>query len=410
MKLGDKINQAVLDKWTQQLKEISEDRKASGTLINDLQNRIRTMEEAMASRGPGFSRNVDLPGSESKFMLSRCISAMIDRSWESAPEERAVLLASADKKGIARKDAERILDGKIRAASLGSDTSLGNLVPQQVMAEIIPILRSMMILDGLGVRRLPNLTGSPVTMNRGTADGVFYWVGENVAITASDPTTDQINLRPHKGAGLCKISNTLIRAGGTGAEQYVRESLAAVLARGIQTAFFNGSGLGPQPLGIASAVGIQSKTGIGTITILQLQKFVEALRNENVPVEDPAVKWAMHPALLSEIEQIQASGTTHLQGTPILTRGDVTLGTPSRVLGIPYLTTTNIPTTQFFLAYWPWTVLADWGGVEIALSSEAGSAFENDQTWVRIIQEVDVEVLQPKGVVVGSGVTVSTAL
>lgn len=405
-----KINQKILDDLQGLLRTLREERQADRVLINQLQAKSQELERALAQRGPGFSRHPDVPGSEDNFSFARLIGAMINRSWAGAEHEREVLVAGAKKRNVAPGDIDRILDGKMRAATLGSDATLGNLVPNQVMSELIPLLRSALILTRMGVRMLPNLQGSPVEIARALTDGVGYWVGENVSITPSDQTTDMMRFRPHKAAGLTQISNTLIRAGGNGAEQFVRESLTAVLARTIQKAYFNGTGVGAQPLGLANQTGIQTKTSIGNITIVQMQKFIEALRNSNVPVEDPSVMWVMHPGLLGEIEQLAASDTGARQGSPILTLGDATAGTPSRILGLPYVTSTDIVTTELWLGYWRWTVLADWGGIEIALSDQAGTAFQNDQTWIRVIQEVDVGVARPEAVIYGSGVTVSTAL
>lgn len=396
----------ALEELKAKLLEIQDSQGKGSDTYKALSEKVETLESEIAElkskgfKGPGFS-GVAVPGAEDGFQLCRALWAIKSGDWSKAGYEYEVMAATAEKNGV---DVARI-----KAASLQNDATLGNLVPTNVMNEMIPLLRSRLILGEIGVRMLSGMSGSPVEMNRESAEGTGYWVGENATITASDQSTERISLRPHKAAALTQISNTLLRAGGVGVEAFVRQSLVNTLARVIQVAFFEGTGSTAQPLGISNQLGVQAKTSIGTPTVVDLQQMMDALRRANVDMGVPSVRWVMHPAGLAALEQIAASDTTQRMGAPILSRGDPTQGIAPRILGLPYATTTDITSTDIYLARWDSTLLADWGPMEVALTSEAGTAFQSDQTWIRVIQEVDVNVTQPTAVVHGSGLTVPSA-
>lgn len=395
-----KITEKMLQDLKAELIQLREERGKKSPEVEALEKKIEKLERAAAERsGPSFTGGSDLPGAEDSFHLSRAIYALGERSWNGAEYERDVLVQAAEKKGL---DVERV-----KAASLGSDTTLGNLIPNTVQNEVVPLIQSEMILEEMGVNMVEGLAGSPVQIPRETAEGTAYWVGENSTITASDQETDMIELRPHTIAGLSKFANKMLRAGGTGLEGFVRRSIGRTVAKGIQTGYFAGTGVAGQPLGIKNQLGIRNHGAIGTMTIAKLQAMIDNLRRDNIPAAE--ARWVFHPAVLASIEQLAASDTTHRQGTPVFTMGDISKGTPSRLLGLPYSMSTNIgSTTDIYLGYWPWTMLGSWGALEIAVTREAGDAFAKDQTWVRVLKDVDTALLQPTAINYGSGVTVPT--
>jgi HK97 family phage major capsid protein len=83
--------------------------------------------------------------------------------------------------------------------------------------------------------------------------------------------------------------------------------------------------------------------------------------------------------------------------------------TPSMLkdwMGYDYKTSTTIPTnltygngtdiTELYFANWQEVILAMWGGVQIMATKEAGDAFQKNQTWIRIIQDVDIAIRHPQ--------------
>jgi len=360
--------------------------------LDQFGNRLGNLEQAQRAGGvsvPGTG--VDDPG---KFSFARAIWAMRTGDWDDvAPYEKEVF-AAARKKALAA------------GTGAGSD-----LVPTEVVGEIVELLRSRMIVDQLGVRRMSGLTGSPVQIPRQTAASTGYWVGENSTITASDSDDDLISLTPRKAAGLSPFSNTLLRAGiasGT-IEQYVRQDLAEVLARTIQVGLLNGAGT-LQPLGVLQTSGINTVDMSGVTDraglITALQAMINALEVDEVDIGN--LKWVMHPLAFHKMSTLLISTDTGLPTLTAAPAGDARSSRdPGMLLGYPYLKTTDMPLettpsdTDIILANWDDVILADWGSIELAISQEAGTSFADDQTWVRIIQEVDVDVRHPVSVCAG---------
>ena len=384
-----KAMEALLDIRTR-MKEIGERNADHKAAMSSMEARMIAVESALQRR-PGASvpgTGVDSPGS---FSFKRAILGIITGEMERhAPYEREVMLA-------ARETAY----GQ-RAASLANDESLGFLVPTEVVAEIVPLLRSKMILEQLGVTFLEDLGGSPVEITRETAGGTGYWVGENSAITDSDQKTDVIRLRPHKAGALSKISNTLLRTGGNRSESFVRNSLMKTLARTIQTAFFSGTGSDGQPLGILNDTSILSTDhGSNALTFIALQQVLEEI--EAADGDIGSIAWAMHPRLKGAIQQLVRISAGHATTTavsandPLFFPGDPSKGAPPTLLGWPILTTTDLPITStgsILAGVWETAILGSWGAMELAATREAGDAFVSDQTYVKVVQEVDVGVTQ----------------
>jgi HK97 family phage major capsid protein len=95
---------------------------------------------------------------------------------------------------------------------------------------------------------------------------------------------------------------------------------------------------------------------------------------------------------------INYSGSTdgaERMGFPILTDAKL-----KDILGYDLATSSQIPTnlekassgevlSEVYFANWQELLIGNWGGLEISASSEAGDSFSKNQTWIRIIQEVD---------------------
>lgn len=366
--------------------------------ISDLADKlIKRPENVSGASVPGTG--VDNPG---RFSFAKLIWAISRNDWSSAGYEREVCMAAT----------------RTKDASLGSDTTLGNLVPTQVAEEIIPLVRSKMILDQIGVDMMPGVGGG-FEQVRETGEGTGYWVGENSAITASDQETDIIRWRPHKAGAITKISNTLLRAGADRAETFVRNSIATTLSRLIQRAFFNGAGASGEPLGIFNISGILSETSVGAITFQKLQEMIEDIEANNTDqlgsmwwIGNPRVKGAIHQLSRTDGYGYTTSGATNVApANPLFFPGAPTTGLPATVLSIPFASTTDLVldtgagTGELALGIFSQAVLMEWGGLEFMSTKEAGNAFEKDQTWVRVIREVDVNIKQTKALNVAFDVT-----
>ena len=120
------------------------------------------------------------------------------------------------------------------------------------------------------------------------------------------------------------------------------------------------------------------------------------------------VGFAMHPNVKRNLSKVRVGGSTTIDGQFVLNpANDAQL---ANLLGYPFETTTQIPITintdetEVYLANWADLLIGQWVGLSIMASQEAGTAFVTNQTWVRMVTDVDVQVRRPESFVLGTGV------
>ncbi len=290
---------------------------------------------------------------------------------------------------------------KLRTMGTQDDESGGYLVPAQAMPDFIEMLRAEAVCIKMGARVISGLTGAPVTFVKQTGGATAYWVGEGTAPTQSDISTGLLKMTPKKIMALTYINNELIRMSNPGAEGLVRQDLAIVLGLAIDLAILRGSGSENQPLGIANT------TGINTVTLgtndgstpdwvnpwpdMEYELAVDhALRGRLGYVFHPAIK-----RVLKKLRNPYYSGDTGGE-YPLLPLSDSQI---EGAIGYPFATTTQLPVnlvtggssncTEIFFGNWLEVLIGEWLGFEIMTSNVAGTAFATDQTWIRIISQMD---------------------
>ena len=178
----------------------------------------------------------------------------------------------------------------------------------------------------------------------------------------------------------------------------MRNDLAAVIARLIDIASLKGIGSVNQPLGVSNVSGI-GDVNIGTNggeISYDLLVDMETNLDENDALEGK-LGFIFHPRMRGKIAKLKDS-----DGRPIFT-WDPSIAQPTRtILSYPWATTSQIPInltkgsgvdlTEIYFANWADLLWATWGGLILDASREAGTAFTDNQTWVRAIQEVDIGV------------------
>ena len=356
--------------------------RAAIAMIPGLEVRIAEMEKLATPR------KVILPGLEDekeKFSFFKSVWAIKTQNWDNAGFEKEVF-------DNTRK----------RAMAMGTGPTGGYVVPTIYIAELIELLRAEAIVMALGATVLADLQGSPVQIPRQSAGATGYWVAENAPITGSDLTLEQLSLTPKKVGALVKLSNSLIKLANPSAEGLVRRDISSAIALQIDLKALRGTGSTNQPTGVASTSGINTLVigaSGGTLTWDHLLDMEYAL------AEDNALKgklgYAIHPALkrkLMKQKVAQFSGQT--DGAYVV--APLTESLFQVWLGYPYKMTTQIPIdltkvsgtklTEVYFGNWQELCIGQWGGMEIALSTETSDAFEKDQTWIRILQEVDIAV------------------
>jgi HK97 family phage major capsid protein len=350
-----------------------------------------------------------LPGVEfekEKFSLMRAINAIATKSWAGAPFEKEVFQNTSK-------------DHINKTMSTEVDSAGGYIVPAQLLGDFIELLRANLVTKALGATVIDGLIGSPVEMPGQSGGATVYWLGEDnpTGITASDLTLRQSQMTPHMAAALVKVSNRLLRMSNPSVEALIRQDVAFAMAEAVDVAALAGTGAGAQPLGLKNIPGILA---IDATSDPDVNKFVDIWKLFYAMEEKLALAnslkgklgFAFNPrvkkyAALSRTGAVAEDGFGGFVANPSV---PLTQSQLQAFIGYPYQMTTNIPIdtastpddTYAVFGNWSELILGVWQGITIMASQEASDAFAKNQTWVRIVQEVDCMVRHKESFVIAS--------
>jgi HK97 family phage major capsid protein len=245
-----------------------------------------------------------------------------------------------------------------------------------------------------------------------TADAAANWTAEATAITASDPTIDEVVARPRKLAGLVALSNELRKDSTPGALDLTAENLIRAMALKLDLGFYEGSGTAPEIRGLRNVSGIQSiSMGTNGAAFTNLDTFADALgmlEQENAT----ATSIVMHPRTWQSLSKLkeQASGSNK----PILmeSAGSASQGIDRRIYGVQVFLSSqlSIAETQgtasnassIYLYEGPQVVAVRREDTSIEIDSSR--LFNQDMSEVRSISRWDLVVPNPEAVLRIAGV------
>jgi len=214
--------------------------------------------------------NLDLSERERKgYSLFRAIRAMADQktgknnAWAQAGFELEASQEIAKRLG---KDPKGFfvpfdIQTERRDQTVGTATAGGNLVATDLLTgSLIELLSNRMVVQQAGARMLTGLVGN-VAIPRQTSGASAYWVAESGSPTESQAAFDQISLTPKTLGAFVDISRRLLLQTSLDAEQFVRNDIAATIAREADRVGLHGSGSGNEPRGVQNVVGINAVVG-----------------------------------------------------------------------------------------------------------------------------------------------------
>lgn len=138
----------------------------------------------------------------------------------------------------------------IEAEERALDTMAGaGSIPTIVDTTMIELLRPRMVTAAMGARIMTDMQGL-FAIPRQTSASTFYMVTQGGSVTASNQTIDQVPFSPHTGGAYTTYTRQFLEQTNQDAEQFVREDQSAQVARGVETAAFNGQGALGWPTGL----------------------------------------------------------------------------------------------------------------------------------------------------------------
>ena len=300
----------------------------------------------------------------------------------------------------------RLLPGvnQLRAAyQVGSGTG-GQLVETELLAaDFIEVLRNRTVTGQLGARYLTGLTGN-VNIPRQDTQTQTYWVGESVALTETEATFDQVQLRPHVVGALSKMSRQMLQQSTPAIEMLVREDLLLVEALTLDAAALNGTGSSAQPTGISNTTNVGSVVG-GTnganLTFDALIQLYATPLVANAPQEN--LGFAMNAKCKAYLATLKASTGQYLW-QPLQS---IAGGIPDQIVGYKYAVSNQLPynltkgtataiCSEIIFGNWQELIIGEWGVTEILVNPFDSTGFTTGDVLVRVFQTVDVGLRHPQ--------------
>ncbi len=297
------------------------------------------------------------------------------------------------------------------AMSYLTDTIGGSLVAPPEMGELIPLMRNQSAVDRAGARSVPLPPQGKWVAPRITGPTTGYWIGENTAISESNPTTGEAAMMAKKLAVMVRLPNELFKYASASADAMIRQDVSKTLALGFDYACLYGTS-GAQPKGLkfydssneVSAY-TASSTGTDGDTLQPQDGYKMAANIEDRNFDLAGWKWIMRPKMWGKIASFRSSSgavtTADQLGLFVqdLTRklGD---GAPAQWCGYPVVRSAQITNaltkgssgatlTEIWGGIWNEFLMGMYGAVEFASSTQGDSEFTNDQTRIRGILHCD---------------------
>lgn len=314
------------------------------------------------------------------------------------------------------KDAEMARELKALSATVSEDG--GYLIPEIYSNEIIEMLYPSTVIYSLGARRL-GMTNGNLNIPKIKSGARATYVGENRAIPSSSPKYGNLKLSAKKLTALVPMSNDLLRSTNFDNDVIVGQDVTTRMALGVDYGALFGTGDEFQPLGItknkkvldidATKIDAEYASAAGVLTAAFPNYIVATVMKNNT------YAGGLGFVFNTSVEQFFKSLRDNVGGFIFADE----MNKNGTLAGYPYKTTNLIETTggktQIIFGNWNDLVIGEQGALEIDVSREATwtnedgqlvSAYENDQTLIRAINNVDTGLRHEESFAVASKVSV----
>jgi len=286
---------------------------------------------------------------------------------------------------------------KVMASQVLADG--GALLPTEFGAEIIEELGAKAVVRKMGLTVMPMNTGS-LTLPYIDSSATAYYVGENSNITASNPTTAQLQLSDKTLAVLCPISNSLLMNGGPKVDAAIKNHLIRVARRKEDVTFIRSLGTANEPTGMLyQGISANQFAANGTINVANvttdLGKAIDKLMALDVDLDGAG--WLISSRTYRYLHQATDANSNRVW------RDEMDKGT---IEGFPYAVTSQIPDnlgsgtneSEIYFVSFPTMVLGENENLEMAVfpggawydGSSVISGISQNQTVIRLLAHHDL--------------------
>lgn len=258
--------------------------------------------------------------------------------------------------------------------------------------DYIAPLRDRLLARQLGVRVLSGLHGNVSIPKFGTGLATG-WVAEGGAVPEGNMTFDNVTLTPRHVGGKTEMSRQLIQQSAPAIEQLIRDDLAYLIAKQIDSALIYGGGTN-EPTGVLNTAGIQT----ASLSTLSWAAILEMLEKADV-ANTTAVNWLTSPqaktVLASTLKETGIAGYLLESGQ----MADLPLYSTNQVL----LDSNGSPV---ILGDWSQVMLGIWSEVDILVNPYAEPAYSRGGVQVRAMATCDIALRHPQAFVVATDLAV----
>ncbi|MDR5756497.1 phage major capsid protein [Caballeronia sp. LZ035] len=338
---------------------------------------------------------------------------------------RALAAARGDAQLASKLAIERGFGEEV-AMSLNTLTSSagGVLVPSNLSSEVIELLRPKSVVRKLGARTLP-LSNGNITIPRLKGGAVVSYIGSDSDINVTEQEFDDLKLTAKKLAALVPISNDLIKYAGVNPniDQIVVGDLTSAIGAREDKAFIRDKGEANTPKGLrfwaagANLLAASDGTTLQKVEI-DLNKVILALESADANMITPG--WIMAPRVFRFLASMRDGNGNKvypeldngmLKGYPVGRTTQVPVNLDVEVKG----TKTN-DASEIYFADFGDLFIGEEETLEIDYSKEATytitrdgksetvSAFQRDQTLIRVIAKNDFGPRHVESIAILTGV------
>jgi len=284
-----------------------------------------------------------------------------------------------------------------RDLSVGTASAGGYAVAPIYRPDLIDMLTAKSVLNLAGVTQISGIKGKSFTVPKLTGGSTFAYFAENGAITASDPTFDQVQATPHIGAARLKMSRLLADNSEPAVEQMARNMLTRDGGLFMDSTGLFGTGASSEPTGLINDASVPQAAVNGAVTLDQLHDLVSAVEAANGVVNLATTGFLMHPTDWGRIRKIKGTTNDHYIVNP-----DPTSAVKRTLFGYPVYLTSQIEgdagtTTERVILFGDYSQLWHlvWNDFVIEATTTGGDAFANHQLWLKCVFADDWKVAQP---------------
>lgn len=300
----------------------------------------------------------------------------------------------------------------------------GFLAPEEWSQRFIDQLYPAMALSALPLTRIP--MGTRVThVPRLNSNITIQYLAENAALSAVQAQFQQVSFTARKQAFFVQISNELIRDSNPAAEAILRNNATHYMAIDRDKQILLGNGQAGAPTGLLNQTNVTASGGSATAPFATAQTpifsdfntmvyNVENLNGStNVPTAQATCTGIVAPVALKQkmLNMIDSNGRPIFDFGVNQIRGNLSGAANGAgvnrsslldgLFGVPTWVLTNIlagtaGSRNVFAGDWQYLWVMERQDVELLSSNVAGTAFQNDQTWIRGIARYDVGVAHPE--------------